>query len=65
MDKTLQCEQCTQTLDVGRDAIRVEEGVIGMRGFVPSDKTLFFCCERCLQAYYDLDGIPGLEPRIP
>jgi len=59
------CANCNRDLDIGLDAIKVEEGVVGTRGFVPLDHKLFFCCEQCLHEYFDLDDLPGLPRRIP
>ena len=64
-DKKRICTNCLCELDVGRDAIRVEEGVIGTKGFVPLVKTMFFCGEKCLRDYFDLGNLPSLPGRIP
>jgi hypothetical protein len=65
MENKRVCENCRRELDIGVDATRIEEGVIGMKGFVPSDKTMFFCSDECVHAYYDLSGLPSIPPRIP
>ena len=65
MENKKNCENCQRELDVGLDAIKVDEGVIGTRGFVPLDKTLFFCCEECIKDYYDLSDLPSVPRRIP
>jgi len=59
------CENCRRELDIGTDATRIEEGVMGMKGFVPSDKTMFFCSDECVHSYYDLSGLPSMPPRMP
>ena len=59
------CANCVRELDVGVDAIRVDEGVMGMKDFVPLEKTLLFCCEKCLAEYYDLSDLPSVPRRIP
>jgi len=59
------CANCDSDLDVGVDAIRVETGVIGMKGFVPLESKLFFCCEDCLRDYHDISGLPSVPRRIP
>ena len=59
------CTNCLKDLDIGLDAIRVEEGVIGTRDFVPLEKTMFFCSEKCLRDYFDLGDLPSLPPRVP
>jgi hypothetical protein len=65
--KKMSCENCRRVLDVGSDnVLRVEQGVIGTKkNFVNLDKAKLFCCEKCLQEYYDLDDLPSLPPRIP
>ena len=59
------CTNCERELDVGVDAIQVDEGVMGMKGFVPLEKTMLFCCEKCLREYYDLSDLPSAPRRIP
>jgi hypothetical protein len=59
------CANCRRELDVGVDAIRVDEGVMGMKDFVPLEKTLLFCCEKCLIEYYDLGNLSSMPRRIP
>jgi hypothetical protein len=59
------CENCHRELDVGVDVIRVDEGVMGMKGFVPLEGTMFFCCEKCLRDYFDMADLPSLPGRIP
>ena len=59
------CANCVREFDVGVDAIRVDEGVMGMKSFVPLEKTLLFCCEKCLTEYYDLSDLPSAPRRIP
>jgi len=59
------CENCRRELDIGTDATRIDEGVIGMKGFVPSDNTMYFCSEECVHAYYDLGDLPSVPRRIP
>ena len=65
MENKNTCENCRRELDVGVDATRIEEGVIGTKGFVPLDKTMFFCSDKCVHAYYDLSSLPSIPPRIP
>jgi hypothetical protein len=65
MEKRETCANCACELDVGVDAIRVDEGVMGMKGFVPLEKTLLFCCEKCLIEYYDLGDLAKVPGRIP
>jgi len=59
------CANCQHDLDVGREVTKMDEGVMGLKGFVPLDKTLFFCCEECVSAYFDVRGLPSMPKRIP
>jgi len=59
------CANCQRELDVGVDAMRIDEGVIGMKGFVPLDKTMFFCCDKCIRDYFDLGDLPSIPRRVP
>ena len=65
METKKNCANCRRELDVGVDAIKVDEGVIGTKGFVPLDKVMFFCCEKCFQDYFDMSNLPSMPPRIP
>ena len=65
MENKKNCVNCRRELDVGGDAIKVDEGVIGVKDFVPLEKILFFCCERCLMDYFDMSDLPSMPPRIP
>ncbi len=56
---------CHRELDLGVDVKRVEEGVIGIRGFVPLGEAQFFCSEECLRDDFDLSDLPSVPPRIP
>jgi hypothetical protein len=59
------CANCQGELNVGCDATRIEEGVIGVKDFVPLGKPLFFCRDQCVSDYFDLDGLPSLPRRMP
>ena len=65
MEDKKTCANCRRELDVGVDAIRIDEGVIGMKDFVPLDKTTFFCWEECVSKYFDLSSLPSVPKRIP
>ena len=65
MEDKKTCTNCRRELDVGVDATRVDEGVIGLKDFVPLGEPLFFCSEECIRAYYDLSGLPSVPPRVP
>ncbi len=59
------CANCRRELDVGVDATRVDEGVIGLKDFVSLGEPMFFCCEECIRAYFDLGSLPSIPPRMP
>ena len=65
MEDEKTCANCICRLDVGADAIKVDEGVIGVKDFVPLQKTLLFCSERCVREYFDMGDLPSMPPRIP
>ncbi len=44
--------------------LRVNEGVVGMKGFVPAEQDLLFCCEDCVKDYFDLTDLPKVRRRI-
>ncbi len=47
----MKCANCGKKLYQGLDVQQVTQGVIGPRGFVPLDETMF-CSDRCVSAYY-------------
>jgi hypothetical protein len=59
------CANCIRQLDIGVDTLRVDEGVIGTKGFIPLENTLFFCCDRCLRDYFDIGDLPSMPGRFP
>jgi hypothetical protein len=59
------CTNCIRELDIGVDTLRVDEGVIGTKDFVPLDSTMFFCCEKCLCDYFDMSDLPSMPRKIP
>ena len=59
------CANCIQELDIGVDVLRVDEGVMGMKGFVPLENTLLFCSEQCLRDYFDIGDLPSVPSRVP
>ena len=65
MEKQKTCANCNRDLDIGVDIIKVDEGVMGTKGFVPLENNLLFCCERCLRDYFDLGDLPSVPKRIP
>jgi hypothetical protein len=52
-NETKECMNCQFALDMGRDAISFELGVIGPRGFIPLDEKMLFCCEKCVKEYFN------------
>jgi hypothetical protein len=65
MEEKNKCANCLRELDIGVDAIQVSEGVMGMKGFVPLEKTFYFCRDDCLSGYYDVSNLPSMPKRIP
>ena len=61
------CAECGSDIFEGHDVLRVEEGVVGLRGFVTLDDEEFFCNERCLRRHFDEDAssVGQLPRRIP
>lgn len=54
---TMNCKNCRRELTQGVDAIGLQAGVIGPRGFVPLEEMAFFCDNECLEGYvFDADG---------
>ncbi len=64
-EKTNQCTDCRRELDLGVDAIALDYGVIGPRGFVPLGEKKFFCDENCLQRHVGETEVENLSRRIP
>ena len=65
MENKQNCANCRRDLDIGVDVIRVDEGVVGTKGFVPLEGTMFFCCERCLRDYFDMGDLQSIPSRVP
>ncbi len=63
--KPIKCTNCCSKLDLGKDAIKVDEGVIGLKGFITLEKVSYFCCEKCLTEYFDTTGLPNIPGRFP
>ena len=63
--KTNKCANCANKLNIGADVIKVDEGVIGLKGFITLEKVSYFCCERCLIEYFDMTGLPNIPGRFP
>ena len=62
-----QCATCRRRLDQGVDAIAIQHGVIGPRGFIPLDDPQYLCGEECVQAFFNGAREPDerLRRRIP
>jgi len=61
----LTCARCGRELDLGVDAVALEYGVIGPRGFVSLDDRRLFCDEDCLRRHLGGDEVERLPRRIP
>ena len=53
------CAACRTEIWEGRDVLKVEEGVIGLKGLIALEEPLYFCNEECLVKHY------GEEERDP
>ena len=51
--------------DLGVDAIALDDGVVGPRGFVSLGDRRFFCDEDCLRRHASDEDVPQLPRRIP
>ena len=59
------CARCNRQLDLGVDALLLDQGVIGPRGFVPLGERKFFCDEDCLERFVSDEDVVRLPRRIP
>ncbi len=59
------CTNCNRKFEIGVDLITVREGVTGIKGFIPLENTLYFCCAQCLIDYFDMGDLPNIPRRIP
>lgn len=50
-EDTIECAECHARIDLGRDLIRLEQGVLGPRGLVPLENAVYFCSESCMQEH--------------
>ena len=66
--KSTVCANCRKRIDLGKDLLIVEKGVLGPRGPIPLSEPMTFCSDSCTSNYFngisdeDLDQFP---PRIP
>lgn len=58
-------KHCQRELDLGVDAIALQHGVMGPRGFVPLEDRVFFCDEDCLEGFATSEEIVKIRRRIP
>lgn len=63
--KEPKCEECRRELDLGVDAVSLQHGVMGPRGFVSLDEQKFFCDEECLEQWLIGSEVEKLRRRIP
>ena len=59
------CKHCRREIHLGADMTRVEQGVLGPRGFVPLEKEMLFCKEECLRSYFNGSDVEKLARRVP
>lgn len=66
-EQKMKCRNCNAEIDQGLEAILVQDGIGGVRGFVPLGEALFFCKRDCVREYFDDDKrkIYTLSRRIP
>lgn len=48
----MKCATCRRELNEGSDVFQVEEGIVGLSGFVPLDDAVVFCSVECLKEYF-------------
>ncbi len=63
--KAPKCLACQRELHLGVDAMAVEQGVIGPRGFVILGKKGFFCDEGCIANHFGNGEVEQLTRRVP
>jgi hypothetical protein len=56
----MKCDNCRRAMEEGREVFQVDEGVVGMSGFVPLDAQVRVCSIACLKEYFS--GSHGYEP---
>ena len=60
------CATCRSKIEEGMDVLEVQEGIIGLRGFVSLEKPLLFCCAECMKKFFTpSSGYEKLPKRIP
>lgn len=62
----LKCSTCQRAFKEGDDVYEVIAGIVGLRGIVPLEKPLLFCCAKCLKEYFSPSrGFYERPRRIP
>ena len=62
----MQCAICRRELEEGMEALEVQEGIVGVSGFVPLDASAVFCSVECLKgAFSSSKGYEQAPKRIP
>lgn len=59
------CAHCQRQIQLGEDVLALEQGVIGPRGLVPLEKSLWFCDGECAARYFGEEEVVQLPRRIP
>ena len=59
------CAHCRREIELGEDVFALEQGVIGPRGLVPLERTIWFCDGDCTAKYFNDEEILQLPRRIP
>ena len=61
----MNCKNCRRELTQGVDAVALQHGVIGPRGFVPLEEMSFYCDDECLESDVCDDKTDKMDRRIP
>jgi len=59
----MKCATCGCGLNQGDEVLRLEEGIIGIRDFVPLGKAKLFCSDECLKGSFN--GSQGRPKQLP
>lgn len=60
----MECAACRNRLEMGVDALLLQESVVGPRGTVPLADPLLFCSEECLRAHLGDDEVHRRPRRV-
>jgi hypothetical protein len=62
----MRCATCRHELKEGINVFQVEEGVLGMAGFVPLEEPNIFCSVECLKDFFSASrGYEQAPRRVP